>query len=123
MSNEKEILPAEDKDIAVEFIILELLIKSLEFDIKVMKQSKMKLKDQHVHFLEYVLSQALKDAAANKKLMTKKGIRVFSREPINEDFVRYPFIIRGYESDFRFFISALKVHTANKLESYYKVKS
>lgn len=52
--------------------------------------------------------------------MSKRGIKVFDMTTINEDFVSYKYLVRGYQSEFRFFKSALKRHTDKKLSVYYE---
>ena len=114
-----DFLPDEDKDIALDYIILNLLHKALDKDIDAIKKSKLKLKEQHSLMMESVQRLVEKDAKEVKRQMSKKGIKVFDMTPINEDFVRYEYIIRGYQSEFRFLKVALKMHTDKKLAHYY----
>lgn len=117
----KEVLPIEDKDKAFEYIIMELLISSLDRDIEAVRSSKLKLKGSHVQFMENARDRAVKDTADLKKELFKKGIKVLEMTPVNEDFVSYRYIIRGYESEFRCFRPALKVQTEKKMNYYYSL--
>lgn len=116
-----EILTEEDKNIAFSFIILNLLVSALDRDIIAIKNSKLKLKSQHVFMLESVRDKVIKDAANLKKEMYRKQIKVLNLSPVNvnEDFVSYDYSIRGYTSQFRCFKAALKMHTEKKLHEYY----
>jgi len=114
----KEVLPLEDKELAFNFIIMNLLVASLDRDIEAIKNSKLKLKTQHVLFLEIIRNQVIKDHANLKKDLFRKGIKVFDMVPVNEDFVSYPYTIRGYESEFRCFKAALKIQTEKKFNTY-----
>lgn len=114
----KEVLPLEDKELAFSYIIMNLLVASLDRDIEAIKSSKLKLKNQHVLFLENVRNQVVKDHVNLKKDLFRKGIKVFDMILVNEDFVSYKYIIRGYESEFRCFKAALKIQTEKKFNSY-----
>lgn len=115
-----EILPTEDKDLAFSYIIMKLLVAALDKDISSIKNSKLKLKNQHVQLLDKVRNMVLKDIANVRREMSEKGVKVFDKMiPVNEDFVAWKYVIRGYDSEFRCFKSALKMHTEKKLEQYY----
>lgn len=116
-----ELLPEEDKELALNYIIMNLLVIALDKDIEAIRNSKLKLKDQHVILMEKVRNIAIKDTTKIKKEMFKRGIKVFDREPVNEDFVKYQYIVRGYEAEFRCFKHALKMHTGKKLNNYYSL--
>ncbi|PLR70593.1 hypothetical protein [Bacillus sp. UMB0728] len=113
-----EILPSEDKDLALESIVNDLLIRSLDKDIGSIKQSKLKLKGSYIKLLEDLHDIAIKEASQIKKMMMKKGIKILSQTVINSDFVSYQYIVRGYTSEFRFLKPALKKHVENRLELY-----
>ncbi|QCJ45507.1 hypothetical protein FAY30_26580 (plasmid) [Bacillus sp. S3] len=115
----KELLPEEAKDIALNYIVLNLLVIAMNKDIEAIRNSSLKLKEHHALFMEKVRDMAIKDTSKTKKEMARKGIKVFDREHINEDFVRYKYVVRGYESEFRFFIHGLKMQTGKKLDFYY----
>lgn len=115
----KELLPIEDKDKAFEYIIMGLLISSLDRDIEAVRNSNLKLKGSHIQIMENARNRAIKDAADLKKELFKKGIKVLEMIPVNEDFVSYRYMIRGYESEFRCFRAALKVQTEKKMNYYY----
>lgn len=119
----KEFLPEEDKDVAFDYIILQLLVSALTKDINAIKTSKLKLKDTHVTFMESILDLVIKDLSKIKKVMYKKGIKVFDPVSINEDFWSYKYVIRGYECEFRCFKSGLKMSTEKKLSRYYSLVS
>lgn len=114
----KEVLPLEDKELAFSYIIMNLLVASLDRDIEAIRNSTLKLKNQHVFFLEELRNQVIRDHAALKKELFRKGIKVFDMTPVNEDFVSYKYVIRGYESEFRCFKAALKNQTGKKFNSY-----
>ncbi|RHW35999.1 hypothetical protein D1B31_18090 [Neobacillus notoginsengisoli] len=116
-----DLLPEEDKDIAFNYIIMNLLILALDRDIEAIRNSKLKLKEQHVLLMERVRDLAIKDSSKIKKETFRRGIKVFDKEIVNEDFVRYPYTIRGYESEFRCLVYALKTHTLKKLNYYYNL--
>ncbi|MFC0476810.1 hypothetical protein ACFFHF_16530 [Robertmurraya beringensis] len=118
---DKEMLPEEDKELAFQSIILNLLITALDRDIESINNSKLKLKKQHVHFMEKIRQRIQKDLTQVRKDMGRKGIKVFAMENQNEDFVSYRYLIRGYESRFNCFKPALKMHTEKLLSTYYEI--
>lgn len=97
----KELLTEEDKEIAFNSIIMNLLVIALDKDIEAIRNSKLKLKGQHVLLMEKVRDMAIRDTALIKKEMFRKGIKVFEQEFVNEDFVKFQYIVRGFESEFR----------------------
>lgn len=108
----------EEKDIAFDFIILNLLLAAIEVDIKIMVHTKLKLKNIHLSHLDRIHHKASQDLATLKRVMNKKGIKVLNKEVANQDFWRYQYLVRGYESEFRCFRSALKMHTEKKFSHY-----
>ncbi len=113
-----DVLPSEDKDLALESIAVDLLIRSLDRDIGSIKTSKLKLKSSYIKLLEKIHADAVRDAAEIKKMMRKREIRILGQNVLNTEFVQYEYIVRGYTSEFRFFKPALKKHVENKLEQY-----
>jgi hypothetical protein len=109
----------EDKEIAFESIILNILITALEKDIAAIEHSKLKMKDVHVAVLKKVHEQVSKDIIQNKQTMRQKGIKVLDKKVINEDFWQYPYLVRGFENEFRCFTHALKMHTSKRLATYF----
>lgn len=71
----KVFLPEEDKDIAFDYIVLQLLVSALTIDIESIKNLKLKLKNTHVTFMETILDMAIKDLSKIKKIMYKKELR------------------------------------------------
>lgn len=120
---DKEMLPEEDKELAFQSIILNLLITALDRDIESINNSKLKLKKQHVLFMEKIRQRIQKDLSKVRKEMGQKGIKVFSMENQNEDIVSYRYLIRGYESRFNCFKPALKMHTEKLLATYYEIET
>lgn len=59
----KEFLPEKDKDIALEHIIFNLLILALERDIQAIKNSQLKLKEQHVMYKKLISPPRFKKKA------------------------------------------------------------
>lgn len=117
----KELLPEADKNIAFDYIIMTLLITALDRDIAFISKSPLKLKAQHVLLMEKVRNRVMDDMANLKTEMRKRGIKVFEMISVNEDFVLYKYIVRGYESEFRCFKAALKIHVEKKLSLYYQL--
>lgn len=115
----REFLSEEDKNTAFSFIILNLLVSVLEKDIAAIKNSKLKLKEQHAVLMERTLDRVVVDTAEIKRIMHKRGIKVFDMQNVNADFVSYKYVVRGYEAEFRCFKAALKIHTEKKLGKYY----
>jgi hypothetical protein len=115
----KEFLSEEDKNTAFSFIIHNLLITALDRDIYHIEKSQLKMKSQHVLMISSVRDRIIKDTANLKKEMYRNKIKVFDMVNVNEDFISYKYTVRGYESEFRFFKAALKVHTEKLLHSYY----
>lgn len=117
----KEFITEEDKDIAMDYIIYQLLISALDRDIQAIKNSTLKLKNTHVLFMENIRDKVVKDLAKLKKMMFHKGIKVLEPKRINEDFWSYKYMVRGYESEFRCFVAALKMKTEKMLAHYYSL--
>lgn len=113
----------EDKDIAFDSIVLNILIIALEKDIASIEHSKLKLKTVHLTFLKKVHEQVSKDIIQNNRTMRQKGIKVFDKKVINEDFWQYPLLVRGYTSEFRCFTYGLKMQVERKLSMYYKMEN
>ena len=117
MSN---ILPSEDIEIADQYIILNLLIDTLERELKSIEASTIRLKKPYIELTENILKQGRKDNIALKKLMRQKGIRVFEKVIHNEgEFWNYKYLIRGYEGNLNYLIYALKMKTEKKLTNYF----
>lgn len=114
-------LPEQDKELAFQSIILNLLITALDRDIESINNYKLKLKKQHVLFMEKIRQRIQKDLTQVRKDMGRKGIKVFAMENTNEDFCSYRYLVRGYESRFNCFRPALKMHTEKLLAAYYEI--
>jgi hypothetical protein len=110
----KEFLPEEDKNIAFDYIILQLLASALTIDIRSIKNSKLKLKKYTCNFYGNHFRLGNKVLSKIKKVIHKKGIKVFDPTIINEDFWSYKYVVRGYGAEFRYFKSALKMNTEKK---------
>ncbi|UAL49783.1 hypothetical protein K7887_22720 (plasmid) [Sutcliffiella horikoshii] len=116
MSN---ILPSEDINIADQYIILNLLIDTLERELKSIEASTIRLQKPYLELTENILSQGRKELIATKQLMRKKGIRVFDKTIRNEDFWDYKYLIRGYEGNFNYLKYALKMKMEKRLLEYF----
>lgn len=112
----------EDKDIAFESIILDILITALEKDITAIEKSNLKLKNGHLSILKKVHKLVSDDLIQIKKTLRQKGIKLLDKRKVNADFWQYPYLVRGYEGEFRFFSYALRNYTEKKLISYLNIK-
>ncbi|MCM3619693.1 hypothetical protein M3936_19160 [Sutcliffiella horikoshii] len=118
MSN---ILPTEDINIADQYIILNLLIDTLERELKSIEASTIRLQKPYLELTENILRQGRKELIATKQLMRKKGIRVFDKTIRNEDFWDYKYLIRGYEGNFNYLKYALKMKMEKRLMEFFNL--
>jgi ribonuclease BN (tRNA processing enzyme) len=118
----KPLLTEEDKEIAFEFIILNLLLQALERDIAAIESSKLKLRKIHTLHLNKVHKDFSNILIEHKKTMRKLGIKVMERVILSEEFWGYQYFVRGYQAEYRVFTYALKIHVEKRLESYYQDK-
>jgi hypothetical protein len=109
----------EDKNIVLESVLNQLLIEMVERDTIAIRQSKVKLKEPYLDLLEQVLSNAIQK---RKELNDKKrtlGIKVMDKKDINEDFVEYPYLVRGYNSQMNLFRSAIRNYVRDRLKTHF----
>jgi hypothetical protein len=112
------LLTEEDKEIAFEYIILNLIVQALERDLSAIENSKLKLKKFHEQFLNHVLNDIRNNFIEHKKLMRNKGVKVLEKQIISEEFWSYKYLVRGFNSEFRCLTYALKMHVEKRLEKY-----
>ncbi|MFE7064233.1 hypothetical protein ACFVAD_19060 [Sutcliffiella sp. NPDC057660] len=112
------ILTEEDKDISAKFIVLGLLVDTLEREKQSIAASTIRMQNPFLELVEVILKKVRMELIETKRIMGKKGIKVFNREVVNEDFWVYKYLVRGYNSEFRFLKYALKMMMENKMRDY-----
>lgn len=108
-------IPREFDDAIHDYIILGLLVETLE---------KKQRKGENV---ETVLDQVMKEHIKVKTYMRKNGIKVHEGEIVNEEFVEFGYTVKvlgGYkEGNNRYWRAAIRRHMNKRLESLRKGES
>jgi hypothetical protein len=105
-----------DKDIAYEFIFVNLLIEVLERDSLVIEDSKLKFKEPYLNKINKLILNQFNLKKKLRTLMNKKGIRVQERTVIDKEFIEYPFIVRGYDDVQRLWTAAIRKILTERLK-------
>lgn len=108
-----------DKNLVLKGILFDLFIQMIERDIKAIAVSKVKFKEPYIEKLESILDSAAKEKKEMNKEMRKKGIKIFDGyTPVNEEFLEYRYIVRGYESYMRLWTAMVRNRTRDLLKHY-----
>jgi hypothetical protein len=112
-----------DKDIAYEFIFVNLLIEVLERDSLVIEGSKLKFKEPYLNKILTFIQSQFEIRKMLRKLMNKKGIRVQERVVLDKEFIEYPFVVRGYDDVQRLWTAAIRKVLNERLNDLFENKS
>jgi hypothetical protein len=104
----RQMIEEEDKDLVYNIIYCDLLIEVLERDLLAIDSSKLKFKEPYKKKIEDVLKNVLNDRKTKKALARKKGIKIFEMNVIDEDFLEWPYLVRGYEAIQRIWTAAIR---------------
>ncbi|NLP52160.1 hypothetical protein [Bacillus sp. RO1] len=117
------ILPSEDIEIADQYVILNLLIDTLERELKSIEASTIRLQKPYLELTDNVLKTGRRDLIELKRVMRQKGIKVFDKVIHSEgDFWNYKYLIRGYEGNLNYLKYALKMKMQKRLMEYFQLK-
>lgn len=98
----------EDKNLVYDIIYCDLLIEVLERDLLAIDSSKLKFKTPYKNKIERILKRVLDDRKTKKASARKKGIKIFEMKVIDEEFLEWPYVVRGYEAVQRIWTAAIR---------------
>lgn len=104
-------IPTEDRDLLEKAIYYPMVLKVLERDLQIIKNSPFKLPNPYIAWISETIITIQKQLYFVKKEMKKKGIKV---EEVKRDntFTTFLFIYKGYEEHHNYFNPRLR----NKVE-------
>lgn len=109
-----------DKNIAYEYIYCEMMLEVLERDLTAVEQSKLKFKEPYIDKINSIINVVFDKKRTLKHEMRKKGIKSYPRIIIDEHFIDYPFLIRGYEHTQRLWTAAIRKKLKEDYSQYLK---
>lgn len=115
-------VPDDEEALVVDYIYNCYLIDSLETDLSIIPDLSFKIPEAHEGLIETTLKKVRADQIKVKKNMRSLNIRVDSGYMVNEDFIEYPYFVRGYEGLMRFWLAAMAFEGSNRLMHYFKSK-
>jgi hypothetical protein len=98
----------EDKKLVYDLIYLDLLIEVLERDLKAIDLSSIKFKSPYKKKIESLIKEALNERKDKRQVMRKQGIKIFERKVIDEEFIEWEYVVRGYEAVQRIWTAAIR---------------
>lgn len=108
-----------DRNLAHQYILTELMIRTLERDRKYMEPLKMK------SAMDKLFNKVINEAKAVlldlKNQMGKIGLKLHEGGKIDEDFTKYIFVQRGVTDEIRYSNIALRNPTMRELERLFKL--
>ncbi|WP_117017514.1 hypothetical protein [Aeribacillus pallidus] len=110
----------QDKELAISFIVRQILISWLEKDYELFSFERFKIPETYHHLIEKVLLNISKDMREIKKELKERGIKIYKPKRVNESFIEYLVVVRGYEWNPRFWDAALRNRVKDLAKEYIK---
>ncbi|WP_299090316.1 hypothetical protein [uncultured Metabacillus sp.] len=113
-------IPDEQEELIHDYILHTYLIKVLESDLKTIKEAKFKLHEPYTKLVEETLKKIRIKVRDMKSEMRKIQMKI--EEPFldNVDFWQYDYYVRGYHGFNRYWEPALKMHSTNLLDAFFR---
>lgn len=113
-------IPDEQEKLIHDYIIYTYLINVLESDLKTIKEANFKIHEPYIKLVEETLRKIRIEVRDMKVEMRKIQMKIEEPFPVNVDFWQYDYYVRGYYSFKRYWEPAIKMHTTNLLEKYFR---
>ena len=115
-------LSEHDEKLCLEYLYHDLMVKTLENDLKVIQHSKLKVKQPYEELIHQTIQIIRNEYKTIKYDMNKYGVRVYQGNKRNEYFINYTFCANGKSEERTFWNAALKLEVAKRLKEYFTEK-
>lgn len=112
-------IPEHEENIVIDYIYINYLIEVLETDLAYIPTINLKLPEVYLHLIEHTLFNLRTDLKAIRDEMKRLSIKVYEPMRVNEEFMEYKYVVRGYEGSRRFWDAAMKLEGKRRLEKYF----
>jgi hypothetical protein len=92
------IITEEDRKIVHDYIIYNLIIRTLQRELKEAETSNLKMKRCYVSANQYQESQALRQLKELRKEMSTRGLRIIGEHMIDKGIMEFRYLCRGVPS-------------------------
>lgn len=109
-----------EADAVKEYVLLEMVLRVIDHDVKAIGSSKIKLPRLYESMLRGVQDRVLLDMADSRRLFRKNGIKIYE-ECQEQDGLRAKYVCRGYHHQIFMLWGFVKVECERVLKKYMAV--